>query len=96
VVEQLASNGADLIKVYENVSREAYCALIDEARRRKIPVDGHLPFRITPEGAAAGQRTVGIPRPSQPVAPPRPTLNGNVSREFSPATRARREARNSC
>jgi imidazolonepropionase-like amidohydrolase len=62
VVEELASNGADLIKVYENVSREAYFAIIDEARRRKIPVDGHLPFRITPEEAAvAGQRTVEHP-----------------------------------
>jgi hypothetical protein len=43
VVEQLDSNGADLIKVYENVPREAYFAIIDEARRRKIPVDGHYP-----------------------------------------------------
>jgi imidazolonepropionase-like amidohydrolase len=61
-VEQLASNGADFIKVYENVSREAYFAIIDEARRRRIPVDGHLPFRITPEeAAAAGQRTVEHP-----------------------------------
>ena len=62
VVGQLASNGADLVKVYENVSREAYFAIIDEARRRKIPVDGHVPFRITPEeAAAAGQRTVEHP-----------------------------------
>jgi hypothetical protein len=62
VVEQLASNGADLVKVYENVSREAYFAIIDESRRRKIPVDGHVPFRITPEeAAAAGQRTVEHP-----------------------------------
>jgi hypothetical protein len=61
-VEQLASNGADLVKVYENVSREAYFAIIDEARRRAIPVDGHVPFRITPEeAAAAGQRTVEHP-----------------------------------
>jgi hypothetical protein len=62
LVEQLASNGADLVKVYENVSREAYFAIIDEARRRRIPVDGHVPFRITPEeAAAAGQRTVEHP-----------------------------------
>jgi imidazolonepropionase-like amidohydrolase len=62
VVEQLASNGADLIKVYENVSREAYFAILGEARRRRIPVDGHLPFRITAEEAAeAGQRTVEHP-----------------------------------
>jgi hypothetical protein len=61
-VEHLASNGADLVKVYENLSREAYFAIMDEARRRAIPVDGHVPFRITPEeAAAAGQRTVEHP-----------------------------------
>ena len=61
-VDQLASNGADLVKVYENLSREAYFAIMDEARRRKIPVDGHLPFRVTPEEVAeAGQRTVEHP-----------------------------------
>ncbi|HUE71358.1 MAG TPA: amidohydrolase family protein [Pirellulaceae bacterium] len=62
VVAQLASHGADLVKVYENLSREAYFAILDEARRQGIPVDGHLPFRITPEEAvAAGQRTVEHP-----------------------------------
>jgi imidazolonepropionase-like amidohydrolase len=61
-VEQLASNGADLVKVYENLSREAYFAILDEARRRRIPVDGHLPFRVTHEEAAdAGQRTIEHP-----------------------------------
>jgi amidohydrolase family protein len=61
-VDQLASNGADLVKVYENLSREAYFAIMDEARRRKIPVDGHVPFRVTPEEVAeAGQRTVEHP-----------------------------------
>ena len=61
-VDQLASNGADLVKVYENLSREAYFAILDEARRRKIPVDGHVPFRMTPEEVAdAGQRTVEHP-----------------------------------
>jgi imidazolonepropionase-like amidohydrolase len=62
VVDQLASNGADFIKVYENISRDAYFAVIDEAKRRHIPVDGHLPFRITPqEAATAGQRTIEHP-----------------------------------
>ena len=61
-VEQLVSNGADLVKVYENLSREAYFAIMDEARRRGIPVDGHVPFRVTPEEAAdAGQRTAEHP-----------------------------------
>lgn len=61
-VAQLASHGADLVKVYENLSREAYFAILDEARRQGIPVDGHAPFRITPEEVAeAGQRTVEHP-----------------------------------
>jgi imidazolonepropionase-like amidohydrolase len=61
-VKQLASNGADLIKVYENLSREAYFAVMDEAQRRGIPVDGHVPFRVTPEEVAnAGQRTAEHP-----------------------------------
>jgi hypothetical protein len=33
------------------VLKEAYFAIIDEARRREIPVDGHIPFRLTPEEA---------------------------------------------
>src|SRR5688572_7672293 len=61
-VERLAANGADLIKVYENLSREAYFAIMDESRRRGISVDGHVPFRVTPEEAAeAGQRTAEHP-----------------------------------
>ena len=61
-VAQLVSNGADAVKVYENLSREAYFAIIDEARRRGIPVDGHVPFRVTPQEAAhAGQRTAEHP-----------------------------------
>ena len=61
-VKQLAANGADLVKVYENLSREAYFAILDEARGQGIPVDGHVPFRITPdEVAESGQRTIEHP-----------------------------------
>jgi imidazolonepropionase-like amidohydrolase len=57
-VDRLVDGGADLVKVYENLSREAYFAIMDQAKRRRIPVDGHIPFRVTPEEAAdAGQRT---------------------------------------
>jgi imidazolonepropionase-like amidohydrolase len=57
-VNKLADSGADFIKVYENLQREVYFAIMDEAKRRGIPVDGHVPFRVTPEEAAdAGQRT---------------------------------------
>jgi imidazolonepropionase-like amidohydrolase len=57
-VDTLVDSGADFIKVYENLSREAYFAIMDQARRRGVRVDGHVPFRVTPEEAAdAGQRT---------------------------------------
>lgn len=62
VVDSLADAGADFIKVYENLSREAYFAIMEAAQRRGLPVDGHVPFRVTPEEAAdAGQRTVEHP-----------------------------------
>jgi hypothetical protein len=32
VVDKLADHGADFIKVYENLSREAYFAIIDQAQ----------------------------------------------------------------
>ncbi len=59
VVDQLADNGADLVKPYENLTRDAYFAILDQARRRGLPVAGHVPFRVAPrEAADAGQRTV--------------------------------------
>jgi hypothetical protein len=58
VVDKLVDHGADFVKVYENLSREAYFAIIDRARQRGIPVAGHVPFRVQPlEAAEAGQRT---------------------------------------
>lgn len=62
VVDSLADAGADFIKVYENLSREAYFAIMDRAGHRGLPVDGHVPFRVTAEEVAeAGQRTVEHP-----------------------------------
>jgi Amidohydrolase family len=58
IVDTLADHGADFVKVYTNLSREAYFAIIDQARKRGIPVDGHVPFRVLPaEAADSGQRT---------------------------------------
>jgi imidazolonepropionase-like amidohydrolase len=57
-VDALADHSADFIKVYTNLSREAYFAIMARARQRGIPVDGHVPFRVLPaEAADAGQRT---------------------------------------
>jgi Amidohydrolase family len=58
VVDTLTDQGADFVKVYTNLSREAYFAIMDRARQRGIHVDGHVPFRVLPaEAADAGQRT---------------------------------------
>ncbi len=58
VVDRLADDGADFIKVYDRLTAEAYFAILKRAKQRGIPVDGHLPFLIRPEeAAAAGQRT---------------------------------------
>lgn len=57
-VDSLARGGADFIKVYDNLSLESYLAVMNQARQRGIPVDGHLPWLVPPEdAAAAGQRT---------------------------------------
>ncbi len=49
--------GADFIKVY-NPSREAYFALVAEAKKQNIPFAGHVPFALTSFDASnAGQKS---------------------------------------
>ena len=58
-VDALADAEMDFVKVYENLSRDAYFALMARAEELGAPVDGHIPFRVLPEeAAAAGQRTI--------------------------------------
>jgi imidazolonepropionase-like amidohydrolase len=42
----------DFMKVYNLLSRENYLAVIDEAKRQKIPVAGHIPLSMTAEEAS--------------------------------------------
>ena len=58
-VDSLSAAGADFIKVYQRLPREAYLALADQARRRGIPFVGHVPNALTAiEAADAGQRSI--------------------------------------
>ena len=58
VVRRLARLGADCVKVYDEVPRAAYHAVAEEARRRGLPLVGHVPNAVTlAEAAAAGQAT---------------------------------------
>lgn len=46
VVREYKEKGYDYIKVYENLSKEVYEAVIDEAKRQNIEVVGHVPEKV--------------------------------------------------
>lgn len=65
-IDEIKASGADFVKVYDRVPRDAYFALADEAKQQHIPFEGHVPEVITAqEASAAGQRSIehltGIP-----------------------------------
>jgi imidazolonepropionase-like amidohydrolase len=56
VVRQQARAGVDQIKVYSDLDRVVYLAIVDEARRQGLKPVGHVPETISiEETAAAGQ-----------------------------------------
>ncbi len=58
-VDEIKSSGADFVKVYNRIPRDAYFALADEAKQQHIPFEGHVPESVTAqEASAAGQRTI--------------------------------------
>jgi len=48
----------DAIKVYDRLPRDAYFALVDEARRRNVDVVGHRPYGVSAIEAAAHQKSI--------------------------------------
>jgi imidazolonepropionase-like amidohydrolase len=57
-VREAAQAGADFIKVFSDVGVVQWRAIIDEARRRHVPVSGHVPAAVSVlEAARAGQIT---------------------------------------
>lgn len=58
-VAELTGQGVDFIKVHNLVPRDAYFALADECRRRRIRYAGHIPRGISAEEAtASGQASI--------------------------------------
>ena len=58
-VRKAKQSGADFVKVHDNLPRESYFAVIDEARRLKLRVEGHVPIAITAaEASTAGQKSI--------------------------------------
>lgn len=58
-VRQATADGADFLKVYTRLTREAFHAVLDEARRLRITVTGHCSdFVPLTEASRAGLRSV--------------------------------------
>src|SRR6185503_20778999 len=58
-VDSLSQLGVDFLKVHSRVPRDAYFALLADARARHLRVAGHLPRGISPsEAAVAGQASI--------------------------------------
>ncbi len=58
-VDEIKASGADFVKIYSGIPRDAYFALADEAHKQNIPFVGHLPFEIrASEASDAGQRSI--------------------------------------
>src|SRR5271156_853571 len=59
VVDQQQQRGADFIKVYSGLPRNVYFAIADEATKRGIPFEGHVPEAVTAaEASGAGQKSI--------------------------------------
>ena len=58
-VIQVKEAGADFVKVYSLLSRDAYFGIADESKKQGIPFEGHVPDTVTLEEASnAGQMSV--------------------------------------
>ncbi|MEK6333542.1 MAG: amidohydrolase family protein [Acidobacteriota bacterium] len=58
-VDFLKRNGADFVKVYDSVPRDAYFAIVQAAKEQGLPLVGHIPSAITmSEASNAGQKSV--------------------------------------
>ena len=57
-VDQAKQAGADFIKVYTFLPRDAYFAIADEAKKQRIPYERRVPLSVTAEEASrAGQKS---------------------------------------
>lgn len=58
-VDFLKRNGADFVKVYDDIPRDAYFAIVEEAKKLGLLFVGHIPGAVTmTEASNAGQKSV--------------------------------------
>ncbi len=59
LVQLLLDRGVDFIKIYDEIPREAYFGLAEEALKQGIPFAGHVPVTIkASEASKAGQKSI--------------------------------------
>jgi imidazolonepropionase-like amidohydrolase len=59
IVAEQADAGFAFIKVYDALRADVYAAIVDEARRRNLPVVGHIPDAVPlAQAVRAGQRSI--------------------------------------
>jgi imidazolonepropionase-like amidohydrolase len=80
--------GADFIKIYDGVSREAYFALVEEAKKQGITFTGHVPIAVNSfEASNAGQKSIehlgNILRSSSTLEPN--VIEQQVNEAFKPS-----------
>ena len=54
IVRQLRTDGYDFVKIYNNVSKPVFDAIVDEGRKQGLPVIGHIPRNFDPMAALGG------------------------------------------
>ncbi|MFO0948598.1 MAG: amidohydrolase family protein [Planctomycetota bacterium] len=58
-MEGLAKQGADFVKVYSKLPRDAYLAIVEEAKKRNLPIAGHVPESVSVvEASNLGQKSM--------------------------------------
>ena len=58
-VTRVKQGGADFVKVYSFLPRDAYFAIADEAKKQGIAFEGHVPISVSVEEASeAGQKSI--------------------------------------
>jgi imidazolonepropionase-like amidohydrolase len=58
-VQSLKDQGADFVKVYSRIPREAYFSIADECRKQRIPFAGHVTIYVElAEASDAGQKSI--------------------------------------
>jgi hypothetical protein len=58
-VDYEKSLGVDLVKIYDGLTRDAFFAIIDQAKKQGLTVSGHMPDAVSPfEASDAGMKSI--------------------------------------